>query len=74
MLDHLCQCDIAEIPVCIAGLLAFAVPGDLSFLPICLIVTVPAIASLIGPHITMKIGQKTRSEALTLGFWTFCSP
>jgi len=69
--------DIAEIPVCIAGLLAFAVLGNLSFLPIYLIVTVPAlIASLIGPYITMKIGQKNYAEkvigvvTLVLGFIT----
>ena len=69
--------DIAEIPVCIAGLLAFAVIGNLSFLPIYLIVTVPAlIASLIGPHITMKVGQKNYAEkvigvvTLILGFIT----
>ena len=69
--------DIAEIPVCIAGLLAFAVLGKLSFLPIYLIVTAPAlIASLIGPHITMKIGQKNYAEkvigvvTLILGFIT----
>ena len=54
--------DIAEIPVCIAGLLAFALIDNLSFLPIYLIVTVPAfIASLIGPYIIMKIGQKKHS-------------
>ena len=69
--------DIAEIPVCIAGLLAFAVLGNLSFLPIYLIVTIPAlIASLIGPHITMKISQKNYAEkvigvvTLILGFIT----
>ena len=57
--------DIAEIPVCIVGLLAFAVLGKLSFIPIYLIVTIPAlIASLIGPHITMKIGQKNYAEKI----------
>ncbi len=55
--------DIGEIPVCIVGLLAFAVLDRLSFLPIYLIVTVPAlIASLIGPHITVRIGQKSYAE------------
>ena len=69
--------DIAEIPVCIVGLLAFAVLGKLSFLPIYLIVAVPAlIASLIGPYITMRIGQKSYAEkvigvvALILGIIT----
>jgi len=69
--------DIAEIPVCIVGLLAFAVLGKLSFLPIYLIVAVPAlIASLIGPYITMRIGQKNYAEkvigviTLILGFVT----
>ncbi|HDH45261.1 MAG TPA: sulfite exporter TauE/SafE family protein [Thermococcus sp.] len=69
--------DIAEIPVCIAGLLAFAVLGNLSLLPIYLIVTVPAlVASLIGPHITMKIGRKNHAEkviggtTITLGLIT----
>jgi len=57
--------DIAEAPVCVIGLLTFAVLGKLSFLPIYLIVTVPAlIASLIGPHITMKIGQKNYAEKI----------
>ncbi len=55
--------DIAEIPVCIVGLLVFAVLGKLSFLPIYIMVTVPAfIASIIGPHITMKIGHKNYTE------------
>ncbi|MCD6468754.1 MAG: hypothetical protein J7L32_05555, partial [Thermoplasmata archaeon] len=55
----------------------FAVLGNLSFLSIYLIVTVPALmASLIGPHITMKIGQKNYAEkvigavTLILGFIT----
>lgn len=68
--------DIAEAPVCIVGLLAFAVLGNLSFLPIYLIVTIPAlIASLIGPHITIKISKKYAEKAigmttLILGFIT----
>ena len=60
--------DIAEIPVCIVGLLSFAVLGNLSFLPVYLIVTVPAlIASIIGPHITMKVGQKSYIEKVIGG-------
>ncbi len=68
--------DIAEAPVCIVGLLASAVLGNLSFLPIYLIVTIPAlIASLIGPHITIKISKKYAEKAigmttLILGFIT----
>lgn len=69
--------DVAEIPICIAGLLAFTILGNLSLLPIYLIVTIPALmASLIGPHITVKIGQKNYAEkvigvvTLALGFIT----
>ncbi len=55
--------DIAEIPVCIAGLLAFAVFGKLSFMPIYLMVTIPAfIASIIGPHITLKMSKTSYAE------------
>ncbi len=51
--------DIAEIPVCIVGLLAFALQGKLTFLPIYLAVTIPAlIAALIGPHITLAFSRK----------------
>jgi len=57
--------DIAEIPVCIVGLISFAVFGGLSFLPIYLIVTIPAlIASLIGPHITIRIARKNHGEKI----------
>lgn len=69
--------DIAEIPVCIIGLLTFAAIGTLSFLLIYPIVTIPAfIASLIGPHITKKVGRKRYAEkvigliTLTLGLTT----
>ena len=69
--------DIAEIPVCILGLLVFTILGNLSFLPIYLIVTIPALtASFIGPYITMKISQKNYVEkviggiTLILGFIT----
>lgn len=49
--------DIAEIPVCIVGLLSFILLGGLFFMEIYLIVTIPAaIASIIGPFITAKLG------------------
>ncbi|KAA0002756.1 MAG: sulfite exporter TauE/SafE family protein [Thermoplasmata archaeon] len=57
--------DIAEIPVCIIGLLAFAILKKLSFTPIYLIVSIPAfIASLIGPHITVKMSNMHYAEKL----------
>ncbi len=57
--------DIAEIPVCIVGLLVFALFSNLSFSPIFLIVCIPAlIGSFIGPCITMKISQKNWAEKL----------
>jgi len=67
--------DIAEIPVCIIGLLTFAVLGSLSpliNLPYCNYSSV--YTSLIGPHITRMIGQKNYAEkviglvSLILGF------
>ena len=55
--------DIAEIPVCIIGLLTFKALGNLRLLPIHFIVAVPAlIASLIGPHITKTIAEKNYAE------------
>jgi len=69
--------DIAEIPVCIVGLLTFAVFSKLSFSMIFLIVCIPAIVgSIIGPHLTAKMSQKNYAEKvigvvmLTLGLIT----
>ncbi len=57
--------DIAEIPVCIVGLLVFAIFAELSFSAIFLIVCIPAIVgSLIGPHLTVRISQKNYAEKI----------
>ncbi|HEC82492.1 MAG TPA: sulfite exporter TauE/SafE family protein [Thermoplasmatales archaeon] len=57
--------DIAEIPVCIVGLLVFAIFAELSFSTIFLIVCIPAIVgSLIGPHLTVRISQKNYAEKI----------
>jgi len=57
--------DIAEIPVCIVGLLVFAILGKLSFDPIFLIVCIPAlIGSLIGPHLTLQLSKTVYSEKI----------
>ncbi len=55
--------DIAEIPVCIVGLLVFAIFSRLSFSMIFLIICIPAIVgSIIGPHLTAKMAQKNYAE------------
>lgn len=60
--------DIAEIPVCIMGLIVFAIFGKLSLSNIFLIVCAPAIiGSLIGPHLTLKISQKNYAEKVIGG-------
>ncbi|HEC82802.1 MAG TPA: sulfite exporter TauE/SafE family protein [Thermoplasmatales archaeon] len=60
--------DIAEIPVCIIGLLVFAIFKELSFSTIFIIVCIPAIiGSLIGPHLTVKISQKNYAEKIIGG-------
>ena len=57
--------DIAEIPVCIAGLLVFATLTTLSFSSIFIILCIPAvIGSLIGPRLTVKISQKNYAEKI----------
>ena len=57
--------DIAEIPVCIVGLLVFAIFAELSFSTIFLIVCIPAmVGSLIGPHLTVRISQKNYAEKI----------
>jgi len=60
--------NISEIPVCVVGLLTFAMLGKLSFLPIYVIVTVPAmIASFVGPRITAIVGRKEYAEKVIGG-------
>lgn len=57
--------DISEIPVCIIGLLVFAIFTELSFSTIFIIVCIPAIiGSLIGPHLTVRISQKNYAEKI----------
>lgn len=57
--------DIAEISVCIVGLLTFALLGKLSLSPIYIMVTIPALlASLIGPHITRMFAERGYADRL----------
>ena len=57
--------DIAEIPVCIMGLTAFFILGKLSFSPLFIFISIPAlIASLIGPYVTLKVGQKNYAKKI----------
>jgi len=57
--------DVAEIPVCIVGLIVFATFTELSFSFIFLLVCIPAaIGSLIGPCLTIKISQKNYAEKI----------
>lgn len=61
---------IAELPVCIAGILSFLVLGGICFIDVYLIVTIPAsIASIVGPLITVKLGNTWYSEK-AVGFLT----
>ncbi len=62
---------IAEVPVCIVGLLTFALFENLTFSPIFLIVCLPAlIAAVIGPYMTIKVSQKRYAERM-IGMITF---
>lgn len=61
---------IAEIPVCLVGLLSFLLLGGISFMDIYLLVTIPAaIASIIGPLITVRLGNTWYAEKV-VGFLT----
>lgn len=60
--------DIAEIPVCIMGLLVFTVLTKLSFSTIFLVVCIPAfLGSCIGPYITIKASEKNYTEKMVGG-------
>jgi len=57
--------DIAEIPVCIIGLLVFAAFTRISSSTIFIIVCIPAvIGSLIGSHLTVMISQQNYAEKI----------
>ena len=60
--------DIAEIPVCIIGLLVFAIFKELPFSKIFIIACIPAIVgSFIGPHLTLRMSEKNYAEKIIGG-------
>lgn len=57
--------DIAEIPVCIMGLLVFAFLTHLSFSTIFIVVCIPAlIGSCVGPYIISKVSERNYAEKI----------